>query len=390
MLTFDKFTGLNNVLPQERMAESDLVEAMNVDIADDGQLLRRQGYTLAIPDCHRNLFEHGKRLLCTLPNGALAGIKDGVTTTIHPSIGTDDRVWFAPLPDGRITFSNGLIAGITNGLTYTGLGVPVPESGGAFTSVLGSLQPGLYQWLLSHVRLSDGLEGGAVHGGTMDITEGGLLLTGFPVPDGHKTRVYLTGANGDEFFLAGETAAPAFSFVGVNDDLVVPCRTQHLVPMPVGILGTFWRTRLLVAVGDVLVASRANQWELHDPRKDVKRFGSAITLIQPVHDGVYVGTEDELVFLSGTDFDGLAMVKSIPGRVVLGSGVTVASKAIGDGAGAGDAMICIANSEICAGKASGAVSVMTDGRYKVPDTINEVFAAFREVRGIPQYLATPA
>lgn len=389
MIEFNKFSGINNVLPQAVMSPSDLVQATNVDIDDLGKARRRQGYTAVASGVRRNLFESASgRLFSTVEDGSLVARSGDVDTAVHPAIGPD-RLWCVDLPDRSVLFSNGLIAGITDGITSHDLGVPVPQSSGAFTSIPGALDFGRYQWAAAYVRLVDGQEGGTSVGGVADVTEGGLLLTGLPLRDGYKTAVYISHANGSELFLAGETFGPSFSFVASTAELVVPCRTQFMVPMPPGILCAFWRGRVLVAVGDTLVASRADQWELHDPARDVKRFTAPITLIQPVADGIYIGTEHELAFLAGTNFDGLAYARKIQGAVVLGSGATVPIKSIGEGSAEGDGMVCIAGGEICAGLPSGVVNVMTEDRYKVASTVTEVFAAFREVRGIPQYLATP-
>lgn len=389
MLTFKKFTGINNVVPAEHLKDTELVAASNIDISDEGKLLRRQGYTLAIAECHRNLWEGPGFKLATNLHGALVAIVGTTETDVFPAIG-HDRVWYCRLPDGRVVFSNGLIDGVTAGGAATDLCVPVPEQSGEAMSIPGALNPGTYQWCITHVRDADRLEGGTTFGGVFDVTEGGILLAGLPVLEGYSTNVYLTSANGDAFYLAGNTMGPSFSFSAKNDTLVLPCYNQFMTAMPVGILHCFWRGRLLAAVGNALVASRVDQWHLHDPAKDVKRFSAPITLIQPVDDGVYVGTEQELVFLSGTTFDALAFVSSIAGRVVLGSGVSVPAEKIGSDQRKGRAMMCIAGREICAGFASGSVDAITAGRYESAESITEVFAAFREVRGIPQYLATPA
>jgi hypothetical protein len=389
VIKFKGFTGINNVLSQHEMGDKDLVAAQNVDVDTKGKLWRRQGYTSLSSAVHRNLFESSAGyLLSTIEDGSLVARAGATETAVHTSMGPD-RVWYADLPDKSVVFTNGLIAGITDGVSSHRLGVPVPVDAGEFMSVPGQLFPGRYQWAATHVRLSDGLEGGTSAGGVIEVTEGGILLTGLPMLDGHKTNIYLTGANGDELYLAGETLGPAFSFTGTSDSLVIPCRTQHMHPMPPGRLCAFWRGRMLMAVGNLLVASRVDQWELFDPRMDFKQFGADITLVQPVADGIYVGTEDELAFLSGVDFSALTYVRRIDGPVVLGSGVAVPGDKIGDGGAPGDAMVCIAGKEICTCSASGSVRAVTAGVYEVADDVTEVFAAFREVRGIPQYLATP-
>lgn len=388
MLTFDKFRGINNVLPPERLEDQELVTATNVDIGLTGEVRRRGGFTLAVDGCHKNVWQAEGFMLATC-NGVLTSIKpDGTRSVVHPAMGTA-RLWYCNLPDGRTTFSNGLICGITDGAAATAWGVPVPSDVGAVTQVAGDLFLGEYRYQLTHVRLSDGLEGGPVYAQPLQLQQGGLLLTGLPERAGHGINVYLTSHNDDAAYLAGTTRTSTFSYLGKNDALVLPCRTEHILPAPAGICTQFWRGRALTAVGNLLHASRPNEWEHFDPLRDFKQFSAPITLVQPVDNGVYVGTAGELAFLSGSDFDGLSYTQVIRAPVVLGSGVEIRGERIrmGDGAGQGRAMVCIANGQLVAGFNSGGVQRLSDGRYCT--AVTEVAATFREVDGIPQYLAVP-
>lgn len=391
MLTFEKFSGINNVLLSHRLGEDALTVATNVDIGLTGDLSRRAGYAETLGTCHKNLHQAAGFLLSTVDGGDLIAMDaaGGNRVMLSPSLGPS-RVWYCNMPDGRTTFSNGLIHGITDGMTATGWGVPVPDELGSAMDVAGALFPGEYHYHLTHVRLSDGQEGGAAFGGVVQIQDGGLLLTGLSAPDGHMTNVYLSSHNSGGAFLAGSTLTGAFSYLGKNDALTLPLRTENLVQAPVGTLAAFWRGRMLVAVGNVLHASLPHQWEIFDPLRDFKQFAAPITLVQPVENGIYVGTEQDLAFLGGTSFDQLTFAQKKLGPVVLGSGVTVPGDKIkmGDGRGSsGDAMLCIAGGAIVAGFDGGQAYAITAGRYET--TATEVAATFREVDGIPQYIAVP-
>lgn len=385
MLTFEKFTGINNVVPGHRHKQSDLAQAVNVDIGLDNEIRRRAGFTRVVEDCHKNLWQAQGFMLATC-NGDLVRSDNGVTTVLQASLGSA-RVWYCNLPDGRTTFSNGLVNGITDGTTggTTTWGPPIPAGVGAATDVPGSLFPGEYQRAFTYVRLSDGLEGPPAYAPPVTVASGGLLCTGLPTLDGHAINVYLSSHNGAELFLAGQTLGPAFSFTQANERLVLPLRTHMLEPMPVGTLTAFWRGRVLVAKGNVLFASLPHRWELCDLRRDFKQFTAPITLVQPVDGGVFVGTEHELAFLGGTTWDGLVYSRRIQGRTVLGSGVTVPGEKLG--ASPVDAMVAIAGGELVAGFADGTTKVLTADRYRTG--VTEVAATFREVNGIPQYIAVP-
>jgi hypothetical protein len=123
--------------------------------------------------------------------------------------------------------------------------------------------------------------------------------------------------------------------------------------------------------------------------RDFRPMPAPITGIVPVDDGIYVGTAEDLVFLSGTTFDQLAYLERQTGPVVPGSAVAAPGRylKLGDGVGAGPAMVCIAGGEVVAGFAGGQTASLTANRFKTP--VVEVAATFRVVNEIPQYLAVP-
>lgn len=388
MPEFKSFAGINNVQPQHRMNDDELVTASNVDIGLSGEIRRRSGFSLTTGTEHTNLYQAQGFVLATSA-GDLVRSDNGTQALLQADVGSN-RMWYCDLPDGRTVFGNDTVHGATDGTLTTLLGVPLPAEQGAAADTTGDLFPGKYLWAVTHVRLADGLEGGTTHGGSVDVTAGGIAWTGLPVLAGHKTNVYLSGLDGGQLFLLGSTLTSAFTYAGSNDAIVVPCRTDQLYPMPVGRLHAFWRGRLLVAKDKVLWASQTNRWELCDLMRDYKAFSDPITLVQPVDGGIYVGTEKELAFLSGTTWDGLAYSQKFAMPTVLGSGVTAPGDQIklGKGVGpAGHAMLAIVGGDIVAGFADGTVVNLTGGRYKTDAT--EVCATWRLLDDVPQYVAIP-
>lgn len=389
MPTFTKFTGINNVKPTERLADTELRACTNADIGLDGEITRRDGYTQLSELCHKNLFEASGFTLCTSESNLIAIAPNGDRTILYPGLGMQ-RVWYCALPDGRVTFATGLIRGITDGLTVTTWGVPLLEYAGTPSSVPGNLMDGLYRVGLAYVRESDGLEGGtSVLAGSYSLS-GGIMLLGLPTLAGHRINVYLSSHNDDGLYLAGTTTGTSFAFAGKNDALVLPCRTEDFGPSPEGATITaLWRGRVLTADGSTLWASVPHAHEHFDEERDFKQFSAPITLVQPVDDGVFVGTTTELAFLAGDAFDELSYRCVLDGPVVLGSGVSVPGEMISneDQGMSGSAMVCIAKRMLVAGGNGGQVVLMTLGRYETSAT--EVAATFRVKNGIPQYIAIP-
>lgn len=387
MLTFDAFTGINNVLPEHRLTGSDLLGATDVDIGLTGEVSRRNGFTEAADTCHKNIHQADGFMLSTTGSELVAIHPNGDRHVIHPALGPS-RVWYCNLPDGRTTFTNGLIQGVTDGLMGVERTIAAPESLGAPDTAFGDLSPGNYRYHLTYVRLADRIESPAASSEPITIDQGGLRLDGLPQRDGHAINVYLSGKDGEGAYLAGVANGASFEYTGNNAALVLPCRTLGARTFPVGTITAFWRGRVLTAVGDVLWAGRAMAQHLADWR-DFKPLGAAITAIQPVDDGIYVGTAKDLIFLGGTTWDALAFRATKRGPVVPGSGVAAPGEKLkfGEGTGSGDAMLCIAGGEIVAGFNGGQTTSLTGNRYKT--TVTEVCAAFREIEGIPQYIAVP-
>lgn len=386
MLTIEKFKGVNNVVPNHRIPTDQLAVVTDVDIGADNEIRRRAGRTLVTAGHHHHLHQGASFMLATNEYGDLFKVGGGI---LRASL-SGGRVWYLNLPDGRTAFSDGLQSGITDGATTTEWGVPLPPSIGSLTSVSGELAPGDYQYALTYVRLVDGLEGGPEYSNPIAVPDGGVLLTGLPAQAGYAINVYLSSQNGGEMYLAGTTLTSSFSYLGKSSALTLPVRTDFLHPMPVGTVSAFWRGRALVAQGNTLWASMPQQWELCDKRRDFKQFSAPITLVQPVDDGIYVGTEHELAYLQGTEFDKLKYEQKVQGPVVLGSGASAKAEQLDgyENSGRGTAMIGIADGLVVFGFAGGVVKRVTEGRYRTD--VTEVYSTFRLKDGVPQYVAVPA
>jgi hypothetical protein len=309
MLKFEKFRGINNVVPSHRLKPTELEVGLNIDIGLDAEITRREGYSQVSEVCHKNLWQADGFMLATSNHDLVR--TDGVTQTVlYPALGSTSRVWYCNLPDGRTTFSNGLINGITDGVTASPWGTKPVEA---------------------------------------------------------------------DSYTPGESS-----------DAALIDRSRNLYPMPVGTVTATYHGRVLVAQGKVLWASRPFMYELCDTRFDYKLFSDDITLIQPVDDGVYVGTETELAFLAGATWDDLVYRQVATGRTVLGSGVTVEAEYLKPREGGnnrGTAMIAIADGGIVYGYNGGSIWRVTEGRYRTE--VTEVSATWRLLDGVPQYIAVP-
>lgn len=393
----DRFTGLdnqNNGTEEESLAPGVLKQATDCYVDENGWMVRRAGFASASSGVYTSLWQ-GTSMQLAVVGGDLVKVGG---STLAASVGSA-RMWFEELPDGRVIYSNGTAMGVINaaGTSRTAWGVPVPASVGTATITTGTLPPGVYRWCVTHRRTSDGLESGPAYSGTATITTG-IALSSLPTLADHTLNVYITTANGTEHFYAGNTATSSFSLTTAVSR-VRKCMTHYCkAPLSGGILPKFWRGRMLLAVGDTLYATKARTLHLFNVKEDGRRFGGTITMLEPVTNGIWVGTTEALYFLgTGNTFAELVMTRKIDGPVLLGSGAKVRGGALirmgsngpglaGDG---NDGALCIANRAITACYVDGSCNALTDQRYLVSSSITSVAASVIESGPLSQYIAIP-
>lgn len=74
-ISFAAFTGLKNTVSRTRLAPTDLAEAKNVDLDDQGQIRRRRGYRRVVSGDFHSLFTDANDIVYGVKNGALGIIK---------------------------------------------------------------------------------------------------------------------------------------------------------------------------------------------------------------------------------------------------------------------------------------------------------------------------
>ena len=91
----------------------------------------------------------------------------------------------------------------------------------------------------------------------------------------------------------------------------------------------YWRGRLLVARGTTLYFSQPLRYGLGDPRTDFVQEAHKITLLEPVENGVFVGTKAGVFFYAGTSPKDWARTKTGALAPIAGTGTKVPSSVFG-------------------------------------------------------------
>lgn len=382
----DKFLGVNNVRHPKVLAPGDLVIADNVDIGMDGEITKRAKLVKISDGEFRCLKEKADHLLAIrggdLVKVSLTGAVDSI---LKYGVGTQ-RMWYCDFPNGETYFSNGVINGVTDGITTRIVGSPIPDANCSFTSVPGQLPRADISIALTHTRSVDGLESGPAFLPPFFAADGGVRIVDIPVVPGFSTNIYVL--LGEQYYLAGNTYGSEFTLSASLGDELEMLKTSGFSPMPAGEKAVLWRGRLLTAVGEVLWASITYQLEQCLITRDYKFLDAPITDIFGTASGVWVGTSAGLVFLEGTEFDNLRYKYVLDGYVAKGSFANITgpvSRLLGIDVANGDWAAGVVNGDIVLLSPTGEARNITQGRYRIADC-TDGYGICRINNGIPQYL----
>lgn len=362
------FKGLRNTVPSESFEVGDLEAAPNVDLNDAGDIMRRKGNSVVkLAGSWHSVFASGGT--CVGVQGAtLYRINaDYSTLALRTDMALNRYVSYSAIA-GRIYYSNGAQNGIIeNSVNRTfGIDIPGTPSAGPFP---GHLPAGRYQYVFTYTR-SDGQESGAGLAGVIDVAaNGGFILTNLPVssdPTVVLKTLYLTKANSDALLRYATYPASAASALVVDDKPTsVALRTQFLGPPPAGDIVVHYRSYVLVAHGRMLYPSEPYAPELFDPRKGIP-FETRITLVACMTDGIYLGSEDQIVWVQGDTpekftYNAKADYGVIPGTLAFGS-----MSQVGKGDRGEMVSFWMSQRGICMGLDGGEFKNLTEARFSYP------------------------
>lgn len=152
---------------------------------------------------------------------------------------------------------------------------------------------------------------------------------------------------------------------------------------------TAWNGRIYMADGNTLWATELYLFDYVDKTKSYIQFESDITVLAAVDDGLYVGTEDALHFLTGSFSQGLVRKTVSQSPVVRGSDVAVDAAQMTAGqnppGATGLGIMLLAQNGVLACYAGGIVTNTTLGRTVFPGA-DDAAALHRDDAGVSSYL----
>ena len=309
----EKFMGINNVDPPQKCKPGELQEAINCEIDDVGRIRRRDGFSSVFSGTPHSLWADGD--ICLFREGEnLRRLSTAWSaTTIRSGLLGTNRMNYLPL-NGLIYYSDEIVTGIYDGTTDRTWGL-TPPNRPVLSATVGNLQEGTYHCVLTYVR-NDGQESGTSGESSIALGANGGIIVTLPTSSDSTVKyvyVYLTTCNGETFYLARILAngTATVTYAGDTSEFSLKCPTMWLSPAPVCQLIGFYRGRLYVALDSVLWYSLPYGYELFDLVTNYIQFDSRITILAPVHDGIWVGTQKKVAFLSGEDGPKLQYVEKL-------------------------------------------------------------------------------
>ncbi|MGH8562708.1 MAG: hypothetical protein ACREXW_00955 [Gammaproteobacteria bacterium] len=303
-VTIDQFLGIRNTVPAQSLKPGELAEAVNVVIDDDGQRLRRRpGRTLLQSGARHSLWGSANVSLYRQDDKLYRVNPDLTTSTLVASGLARQETQYLDHPD-VVFLCDGVSALQYRDGRLSPWGITPPAQQPLAAEIGGRLPRGRYQYALTFLR-ADGEESGTGRA-SLIVAGGGIRFTAIAVsldPSVYYKAIYLSGPDGKTLkrALLIPNASTEATYTGDTLDYGVSLETQFKQPPPPGQILAEHNGRVLVAVGEHLLYSDPYLPERFDPIRQGYRYESAITIVAPVGDGVYVGTEKRLRFMAGED-----------------------------------------------------------------------------------------
>ena len=385
--------GLRNDVSLERFEKEDLSVGANIDIDDTGKISRRLGTTQVVGATTPHSLWSKDGVAFFVEGADLKQLFSGFTTQVVRSDMTNDRVSYE-IVNGRVYYTSFGVSGVLDvGGSHRTLGIVIPDvQPTAVQAAGGDMPEGTYLFAVTFVR-GDGQESGTGRSGTITLDgQSSIAFSNIPVstdPSVVSKFLYLSSRNGDVLFIAGviDNAVTDVT-IGALPENTVALRTQYMGPPPAGCtLVAFYKGRLWFAQGNLLWYTEAFNLELMDYRSNYKAFVDPILMIAPVTDGIYIGTDKNILFLGGADADNMELESLTRYGVYSGTLAYIPVGLALDSHSKGRTAAWVTKEGVCFGFDGGALRNVTEGRY-TPAVAKAGAGVFKVSNGAHQYLAT--
>lgn len=389
-LKYPKFLGLRTTDDATEIGFTGFTKAENVDISRKLKVSRRKGGVQVYSGSVDSAYIEENTMLFTDGVNLREMNKDFTATLIRSDLTAGGNLVGYRFGE-TVFYSNGYETGVYSareGNRTLGLTRPSP----VFLSETegGDLSEGQYMAAAVFVA-EDGQESGASQTSRITVSENAGITFLVPVSADSTVKsvaLYLSTKDGTELYFAGtvNNGTATFNFNGSADTLYEPIRTMDMQPPPAFSDVEYFASRMLYAVGDLLVYSIPFGYGLVDMRYNFVPCTAKITMIAPVTNGVYIGTETQTLFLSGRQIEDANLTVIADYGVVPGTKKYVSAGVIGGIESEDIVPVWVSHKGICVGLSDGGVKNLTQKTVDLPKGV-EGAAMFRHNDGQNHYVS---
>jgi hypothetical protein len=326
--------GVDHLSDETSLKLNTVRSAENVSIDKVGNIERREGYTLRVDlsSCH-SLYNSSRGALLVCYKNVINVLNIDTYTLTPIATMNDSSLTSFTEHNNNLYYvnvgSSGMFRSGEDSARSIGLYLPSIEP--QFTaSPNGTLLPGTYGITYTLVD-SSGEESGTGPVSFVELTNGGSIVgMMFTILSGYKWRIYMTTANGDEFYQAAEFDANTVSYtVAVHEQERQP-DTYQFKPLPFGLLIRGYGARLFVADKDIVCYSDAFRPHLYNPAKHFFPIVGYPYMMEALDTGLFISDSTGVYFYKGDDASNFEVKDASPERAVFGTSVVISGKFLGE------------------------------------------------------------
>lgn len=386
-------SGANNLALETSVPRRSFRQGTNVDVTDDGKIVRRPGRELAISSADpSNLFGYGRRGFFVEGRRLFAfSVDNGAETpplALYDGLRPDARIAHA-LIDPDIFISDGAVClRVAADNTVAPWSVPTPQPPALQAAAGGTLAAGRYHVAVAY-RAPTGEESPLSEPEAIDVDDGAAVTLDVPPLPGHRVVIYMTKQDGSELL---RLATFPGGTVGITrQNLGRPSPTAGMDPMPPGEFALLWNGRLLTAQDRLVFWSEPMQYGLTQLMYNYIELVEPITMLAAPEtaEGFFVGQQSRTYFVAGADPTESVLTEAYPAGVVPGTMQVIPGARLPFEEGpSGPLPIWLAtNGVFCAGLPDGRVAPLTENRYAALRS-EEGASMFFPSHGINKYVTT--
>jgi len=242
------------------------------------------------------------------------------------------------------------------------------------SSTWGTLLAGHYRVAVSYLR-ADGQESGTSEPAMIEIADNSgiaIAITASLDPTVTAILIYVTRCDGETFYQAYRQENMTQAVLHVTEQTVSTTFSKTLLfgPPPAGTMLEYYNGHIYIVDQSTVWYTEPFRYELIDAMQDFLPFDRDVTLMGAVEDGIFFGTDTEIVFAQGPGPRKFSMERKTSYGAVKGT-MQVIDHLEKDGTL--KKWIAFASKEgLCFGKPGGEIDNVTRNNYIIPPACSGV------------------